>query len=356
MTGREAVLAGRLNAFAEGEVAGNARLALCAAHSQLAMGDLGMAEHWARTASSALPPPSRGDAEESLRAGIAMVEAAGARQGLERMGEDAKRAFELTGEASPWRAFSCLLCGVADYLAGESADAREALEEGARLGACVAPRVESLCLAELALMAAQDDDWERASDLVASATGQVVRRGLDKHPTSALVFAASARVCAHEGLAAEAKRDLHHSTRLLPMLRDSMPWYEAQTRVAMARACIRLADVALARTLLSQASRHARRMPDTAILRTWLDEVWSEIDDLGASSLSGPCSLTMAELRILRFLPTHLSFREIGTRLHVSTNTVKSQAHAIYRKLGVASRSEAVAQASALGLIEVTMI
>jgi LuxR family maltose regulon positive regulatory protein len=97
-------------------------------------------------------------------------------------------------------------------------------------------------------------------------------------------------------------------------------------------------------------------MPDAPILRTWLDEVWSEIDDLGASSLSGPCSLTMAELRILRFLPTHLSFREIGTRLHVSTNTVKSQAHAIYRKLGVASRSEAVAQASTLGLIEVTMI
>ena len=60
----------------------------------------------------------------------------------------------------------------------------------------------------------------------------------------------------------------------------------------------------------------------------------------------------MAELRILRFLPTHLSFREIGGRLHVSTNTVKSQAHAVYRKLDAASRSEAVEHAAALGLIE----
>jgi LuxR family transcriptional regulator, maltose regulon positive regulatory protein len=129
-----------------------------------------------------------------------------------------------------------------------------------------------------------------------------------------------------------------------------------QARVALARACIRLADVGLARTLLSQASRHARRMPDAAVFRSWLDGAWSEIDGLGASALMGPSSLTMAELRILRFLPTHLSFREIGSRLHVSTNTVKSQAHAVYAKLGVASRSEAVARASALGLIEVRVI
>jgi LuxR family maltose regulon positive regulatory protein len=61
----------------------------------------------------------------------------------------------------------------------------------------------------------------------------------------------------------------------------------------------------------------------------------------------------MAELRILRFLPTHLSFREIGGRLHVSTNTVKSQVHAVYRKLDAASRSEAVEHASTLGLIDV---
>jgi LuxR family maltose regulon positive regulatory protein len=354
--GHEALVARWLDAFAESQLAGNARLALCAAHTHLAMGDLGAAEHWTRTASTALRRPARGDAEASLRAGIGLVEAAGARHGISRMAEDAKKAWQLTDEASPWRAFCCLLLGVAHYLDGEPASARDAFEEGARLGGCVAPRMESLCFAQLALMAAEKNDWERASDLAASATGQVARCALDEHPTSALVFATSAWVCAHEGLAAEAKRDLRRSTNLLPRLGEFMPWYETQTRVAMARACLRLADVALARTLLSQASRHARRMPDVPILRTWLDEVWSEIDDLGASSLSGPCSLTMAELRILRFLPTHLSFREIGSRLHVSTNTVKSQAHAIYRKLGVASRSEAVAQASALGLIEVTMI
>jgi len=50
-------------------------------------------------------------------------------------------------------------------------------------------------------------------------------------------------------------------------------------------------------------------------------------------------------------LPTHLSFREIAKRLHVSSNTVKSQAHAVYRKLDASSRSEAVTRASEAGLL-----
>jgi LuxR family transcriptional regulator, maltose regulon positive regulatory protein len=63
-------------------------------------------------------------------------------------------------------------------------------------------------------------------------------------------------------------------------------------------------------------------------------------------------SLTTAELRILHFLPTHLSFREIAARTFVSANTVKTQANAVYRKLDVRSRSEAVACARDLGLLD----
>jgi LuxR family maltose regulon positive regulatory protein len=356
LRGREALVQEWLSRFGERQLGGSGALALCAAHANLASGDLAVAEHWARVASSARPRAPRRKRESSLAAGIAIIEAAGGRHGLERMRKDAERAYELSEQTSPWLAVCCLLRGVACHLAGARERAREVFEEGVSLGTCVAPLPQSICLAELALMAAQDDDWDRASDLAASARSHVDHAGLGDHATSVLVFAISAWVSAHEGLAADAKRELRHSTHLLAKLGEYMPWYEVEARVAMARACIRLADLALARALLSQASRLARRMSDAAILRTWLDEVWSEIDDLGAAALSGPGSLTMAELRILRFLPTHLSFGEIGARLHVSTNTVKSQAHAIYRKLGVASRSEAVTQASMLGLIEVTMI
>jgi LuxR family maltose regulon positive regulatory protein len=68
----------------------------------------------------------------------------------------------------------------------------------------------------------------------------------------------------------------------------------------------------------------------------------------------GSSGLTRAELRLLPMLSTHLSFKEIGERLHVSRNTIKTQAISVYRKLGVSSRSEAVAVAADLGLVEAT--
>ena len=64
----------------------------------------------------------------------------------------------------------------------------------------------------------------------------------------------------------------------------------------------------------------------------------------------GLASLTTAEQRVLRLLPTHLSMGEIADRLYVSRNTVKSHSIAIYRKLGTSSRSGAVAIAVAAGI------
>ena len=63
-------------------------------------------------------------------------------------------------------------------------------------------------------------------------------------------------------------------------------------------------------------------------------------------------SLTAAELRVLPLLATHMSFREIAAELFVSRNTVRSQAISVYRKLGVSSRSQAVARSRKLGLLD----
>ena len=53
-----------------------------------------------------------------------------------------------------------------------------------------------------------------------------------------------------------------------------------------------------------------------------------------------------------QLLPTHLSFRQMAADLHVSANTVKTHAHAVYRKLNVCSRSDAVVGARAVGLLD----
>lgn len=61
--------------------------------------------------------------------------------------------------------------------------------------------------------------------------------------------------------------------------------------------------------------------------------------------------LTEREVTILRYLASHLSFPEIGEELYISRHTVKSHVTHIYRKLGTASRSEAVREARRLGLL-----
>jgi DNA-binding CsgD family transcriptional regulator len=64
--------------------------------------------------------------------------------------------------------------------------------------------------------------------------------------------------------------------------------------------------------------------------------------------------LTPAELRPLPLLATRLSLREIGERLSISRNTVKTQAISSYRNLDASSRGEAVERAAELGLMEAT--
>jgi LuxR family maltose regulon positive regulatory protein len=61
--------------------------------------------------------------------------------------------------------------------------------------------------------------------------------------------------------------------------------------------------------------------------------------------------LTERELAILRYLPTIMSNREIARQLYVSVNTVKTHLKQIYRKLGVASRRDAIDRARELHLL-----
>ena len=66
----------------------------------------------------------------------------------------------------------------------------------------------------------------------------------------------------------------------------------------------------------------------------------------------GASALTAAELRLLPMLATHLSFPEMAGEMSLSRHTIKSQAAALYRKLGVSSRSQAVTRAHELGLLD----
>jgi LuxR family transcriptional regulator, maltose regulon positive regulatory protein len=156
-----------------------------------------------------------------------------------------------------------------------------------------------------------------------------------------------------EGRVDHAKTAAIQCSSLLDLLDDSLAWFGAETRIVLARVSLALGDVAGARELLADASRLARRTADVVVFQRWFDDIWNRFDERAESALAGMATLTTAELRVLRFLPTHYSFHEIAQRLHVSSNTVKTHVHAVYRKLDASSRSEAVAHATHAGLIGV---
>lgn len=62
-------------------------------------------------------------------------------------------------------------------------------------------------------------------------------------------------------------------------------------------------------------------------------------------------ALTDSELAVLRFLPSHMTNQEIAEALFLSINTVKTHLRSAYRKLGVASRRQAIARGRRLDLL-----
>ncbi len=117
------------------------------------------------------------------------------------------------------------------------------------------------------------------------------------------------------------------------------------------------ADGALLWFLLHPApallGRHAQRGTAHAALLAAIRDLLSGNRPASSSARSQPPlqALSDREIRVLRYLPTHLSAPEIARELSVATSTVKTHMRNLYAKLGAHSRAEAVKTARALGLL-----
>jgi DNA-binding NarL/FixJ family response regulator len=81
------------------------------------------------------------------------------------------------------------------------------------------------------------------------------------------------------------------------------------------------------------------------------DEAAAEAVTEAAATIKA-ASITLAQARVLRYLPTPLTFAVIADKLGISRSAAKERAERAYKKLGVHSRTEAVDRARALGLID----
>jgi LuxR family maltose regulon positive regulatory protein len=338
--------------FSSEQVAGCTKLALAAAASGLMDGDRNLVEHWTTAALRGLESQRPIAERRSLEGQILLLRATVDESRVSRMGKQAEAACAHVPDDSPWRALGNLLQGVAHHLTGDRERARRQLEEGARLAAVGSPSMQSLCLAQLGLLAVERRDWAAAESHAVRARAQVERSGFGGYATSALVYAVSAEVQAHAGRIEASKASAREAGALLASLTDFSPWYEAECRIALARAALRLSDVRQARELISEAGLWLQRAPDATVAHGWVQQCRSQAELSSASSAADEWCLTTAELRILQFLPTHLSLREIAERLYVSANTVKTHARSVYRKLGASSRGGAVVAARDAGLLD----
>jgi LuxR family maltose regulon positive regulatory protein len=351
VTGRNELVHRWLSSMSNDRVAGYAPLALSASFSCLASGAVEEAERWSIAAGAAAERGRCGRHRRSVSIGLIVVQAILSRAGVGAMGEMVGTAAASEPKDGQWQPLCLLLSGVSAHLGGKPLAAAEALDSAISITGSATPRLATLCLAQRAMIAIEQREWELADELTDRARMVIDEWHLAKDPIMALAFAVAAASRAHHGRVDEAKSDLRRGIDLLAALGDFLSWYGAETRILLAHASLWLADVVRARTLLAEASRLARKTPDAVAFAQWFDEAWAYMDTLAERRLAGSSSLTIAELRILRFLPSHRSFREIASQLNVSANTVKTQAHAVYRKLGAASRSEAVARALDAGLL-----
>jgi LuxR family transcriptional regulator, maltose regulon positive regulatory protein len=351
--GRIASLRRWLDLLGEYVIARHGGLALMAAWIAALGGDPVAAQRWAIAADDALldAPSLHGTA--SLRSSAAQVHATMSLGGADAMYRSAELAVREETGVSPYRASALTLLGLATLIRGEetAADAMfaEAAEVGLRIGGMPAA---SLALAERSLIATSRGDGTAADDLVERARIVVRDAHLDEHITTGPVRAASARAALRAGDHEGARAELAAAHRLRPILTWGFPTIAVQTRLELARVYVGLSDVPGARTILAEVDEILAHRPDLGTLTTQAMELRTHIGSVRSGQSPGPTTLTAAEVRLLTFLPTHLSFREIGARLFVSPNTVKTQAISIYRKLGVSTRSDAVQAARDLRLLE----
>jgi LuxR family maltose regulon positive regulatory protein len=180
---------------------------------------------------------------------------------------------------------------------------------------------------------------------------EIMRSGIADFPESVPCHALAARLACRRRSRDDALTHMAAAARVRPQLTHARPVLSVLYLTEMARAYADLEDVAGAREVLRQAREVLQRRPGLSDLSPALDRVADSLDRVRSVNV-GASALTAAELRLVPYLRTHLTFPQIGERLFVSRNTVKSQAISVYQKLGVSSRAEAVQRLDELGLLD----
>ena len=226
-----------------------------------------------------------------------------------------------------------------------AADARAAIEHpdaGRR------PYGHIAAAAALAIIDARAGRRHSARGHADRALKEMRRVGLSGLPAGASVLVADAVTAALEGRLSGARR----AARQAVAAAIAGGVWQAWALLELARIELRRGRRLVAEDTLDHAEELLGAARDAGALPALAAALRGE---LAAAVAGAPVRaaepLSPAELAVLRLLPRR-TVREMAEALYLSANTIKSHIRAIYRKLGVHTREDAVARAVALGLLD----
>ena len=349
--GRIATVRGLMRSVGDDRIAASPVAAHCAAWTAALSGDQASVLRWLPVAEAGHHAGPLPDGMRSLRSSAALLRGICGFGGLRVMRESAATAVELECDpASPWYAMARSCLGFSLYLSGEPKAAAASLEEAARSQASY-PLTRMFSLSVLSLVAVELGRLPQAQEAADAARVIAARDDLDEAPQSSLAYTATGAVHAAHGQLEEARRDLEHALASRRNLAGISPWHTLEPTLLLARVLLDLGDRAGAAALAANARDVLTALPDgTEAQRARLAELDHRI---AAGNRLRPLAapLTEREVTVLRLLRGTQSLREIGQELYVSANTVKTHTQAIYRKLGVSTRHDAVAQGKEAGIL-----
>jgi LuxR family transcriptional regulator, maltose regulon positive regulatory protein len=315
-------------------------------------GDITEAPRWAAIVdtSSFDGVPANGSA--SFDSARALLRATMCATGPDAMVADASFAVAQEAPWSPWRDTALWALAEAHLLAGDLERARALFAEASAIAAEVGNADNMVaCESHLAWLAMDHGDWQEAAGRLDLALATIEEKRLHDYVYSSLAFAGAARLSVHHGDLKEAHRQLARAMRARPSATYLLPSLAVRLRLQLAKVYLAIADAGTARQLLREIDDVLIHRPALGTLSNEVDEFRRALTSSATSGQAGPLPLTPAELRLLPYLQTHLTADMIAQRLFLSSHTVKTQVKAVYRKLGVSSRDDAVQKATAIGLL-----
>jgi LuxR family maltose regulon positive regulatory protein len=352
-TARMRTLRAWLDSIGDDRIRASPVAAHCAAWCAALFGEQDSARRWLSVVEAAESDEPLPDGMPSLEFSAALLRGVFGFDSIRAMRESAAAAAELdTDPASPWYALARTALGAALCLSGEF-DAAFAQLSDALQGDASIVLVRLLACSVMALVAVEQGRVGQAQELVA-AVREIAGEGEDDlgdAPRSAIAYTAVGAVAATQGHLKEARGYFEHALRAGRRCSGISPWVALDTMLRLAPVLYDLGDQAGAVGLLGEARAVLASRPDGAKAQLIRAEQLAKrfASRQRPQLLAEP--LTDREEEVLRLLQGTLSLREIGQELFLSANTIKTHARAIYRKLGVSTRQEAVERGHQMGIL-----